>query len=367
MKNLTLLALGALLFASCDKKEALVNNKPETEVYLDLSDTSGYYFNKHSRTSIDNKITLGRVLFYDGQLSLNNAVSCASCHKQEFAFSDNVAFSRGFEGRLTGRNSMPIQRFSNSGLLSVGGVTKVNAGSLFWDGRVQDLNEMVLMPVANHVEMGIENIAELSQKLSRLPYYPGLVRDAYGDSIITADRISEALVWFLVSIRSDSSRFDKHNKRKSVDDFTAQELWGEQLFVTKYNCINCHMPFQPYTGMEGGSDIGLDLEPKDKGQGAIFGPQWNGSFRIPDLHNVAITAPYMHDGRFKTLDEVLEHYSKGVQDSKNLDERLKDMYGKPMRMNISKDEKAALIAFLNTMTDPVMRTKSVYSNPFRTR
>lgn len=368
MKKLTisLCTLSFLFVVACSKNDKTANNAPQKEVYLDLSDTAGNYYNGHIATEIDKKITLGRVLFYDTHLSLNNAVSCASCHKQQFAFADNAALSRGFEGRMTGRNSMAIQNLLPNNSFIPTSQMNFRTGPLFWDSRENNLEDMVLRPIANHVEMGIADISSLPAKLSTLEYYKGLVAQAYPfqPAEMTVDMIAESMAWFLISIKSDSSRLDKYNMTN--EGLTALELSGMNLFVTKYNCINCHRPFTPYNGNVGGSNIGLDAVLKDKGMAAV-GTGDDGEFRIPNLKNVAVTAPYMHDGRFNTLDEVLEHYSKGIMPAANLDDRLKGADNNPMRMNISDNEKAAIIAFLNTMTDYSILTKPTYSNPFKTK
>jgi len=366
MKNY-ILCLGIAITAlalSCKKDRDNTADAPMPEVYLDLSDTAGKYFKGNYEEVIDMKAVLGRVLFYDKQLSVNNAISCASCHKQEFAFADNVAASRGFEGRMTGRNSMAIQNFTNGNPGNMFGT--FTTGFLFWDGRETSLTSLVSRPILNHVEMGMDDINELPGKLERLGYYQDLFRDAYGDDSITMDRIANAMAFFMSSITSNQSRYDMYQQQKG--DLTAQELHGLQLFNQKYNCASCH---RIVTGAYPASEIaniGLDAQTKDKGAGAITGFGFpDGSFKAPNLRNVARTAPYMHDGRFNTLEEVMEHYSSGIQNHPMLDERLTDEYGKPMHMNISKAEMQSIIAFLNSLTDYAMLAEPKYSNPFKTK
>lgn len=366
MKNY-ILCLGlavSTLVLSCNKNNDESSNTPLSQIYLNLSDTAGRYFRGNYAEVIDMKAVLGRVLFYDKHLSVNNAVACASCHKQEFAFADNVAASRGFEGRLTGRNSMTIQNFTNGNPGNMFGT--FTTGFLFWDGRETSLTSLVSRPILNHVEMGMDDINELPAKLERLGYYQGLFRDAYGDESIAMDRIADAMAFFMSSIVSGESRFDMYMQEKG--ELTAQELHGFQLFNLKYDCASCH---RIVTGAYPASEIaniGLDAQTKDKGAGAIARSGFpDGSFKVPNLRNVARTAPYMHDGRFNTLDEVMEHYSSSIQNHPALDERLKDEYGKPMHMNISDIEKQSIIAFLNSLTDYAMLTEPKYSNPFKTK
>ena len=197
-----------------------------------------------------------------------------------------------------------------------------------------------------------------------------MVKDAYAREELQQDDIAECLALFVMSIKSTASRFD--NFVKTGSGLSSQELLGMSLFDSKYQCASCHSSSGGYRGgggFESGSNIGLDAVTKDKGIGAITNAisGMDGAFKVPNLHNVGITAPYMHDGRFKTLENVLDHYSKNIQAHPNLDERLKDADGKPMHMNISPAEKDAIIAFLNSMTDYELTTKSIYSNPFKTK
>lgn len=351
---------------ACNKQHDSLPAAPEKEVYLDLSDTAGVYYNGRFRTETDMKVALGRVLFYDTHLSLNNAVSCGSCHKQQYAFADNAALSRGFEGRLTGRNSPAIQDLFVTNQFFPGEQITFNTRPLFWDGRQTNLKKMVMQPVDNHIEMGIQDINELPGKLNELPYYRGLVKDAYDTETLTTDNIAESLAWFISSIQSGDSRFERY--RRGDEMLSSQEIWGMGLFDTKYECGMCHRQSTGYKGSDLAANIGLDAITKDRGAGATTGQaEMEGAFLVPNLGNVALTAPYMHDGRFKTLEDVVGHYSKGIQPNSNLDFRLKDISGNPLRMNISDAEKAAIVAFLHTLTDYSITTKSVYSNPFKTK
>ncbi len=299
------------------------------------------------------KATLGKVLFYDKQLSLNNSISCASCHKQNLAFADNVAFSTGFENVLTLRNSMPIQNL-NSG------------GPLFWDGREQSLSAMVMQPIKDHIEMGFDDIDELSNKLSGLPYYDDLFRDAFWNSEITPGNIAWALTSFVGSITSNNTKLDQ--LIRTGEGFSALEYQGLELFMTKYDCNSCHQVTSPSGYLSAGvfANVGLEENYRDVGlMNVTKQEQDNGKFKIPSLRNVTLTAPYMHDGRFETLDEVMEHYSVGLANNKNLDTRLRDKSGNPLNPKITKFEKTALIAFLNTLTDHQMISDPRFSNPFK--
>ena len=258
--------------------------------------------------SINQKATLGRVLFYDNHLSVNNAVSCGSCHKQAAGFADDAAFSVGFEGRLTGRNSKSIVNITGDSLM-------FNVGDpglpLFWDGREDVLQNLIARPVTNHVEMGVSDYSTLTGKLAQLGYSSPLFMNAYGDSTITATRMSECVAIFVASIQSHNTRFDQFvptNRFFSTvpqhpEVFSAQEYTGYNLFMNTYQCQNCHHIFSSTYSTDDFRDIGLDANYTDLGMGVITGNSTdNGKFRTPNLRNVALSAPYMHDGRFKTLD-----------------------------------------------------------------
>jgi cytochrome c peroxidase len=362
-KSIILSALALVAILNACKKDNLSDGNTQTQATPSLPDQPFNYFSNSGNPALveDRKATLGRVLFYDKHLSLNNAVSCASCHKQEFAFSDNVAFSRGFENRLTGRNSMAIQNLNSLVKGNIGGF----GTSLFWDGRESNVVNLIMRPVTNHVEMGIDNPEVLPAKLSALPYYKDLAVKAYGDENLTTERISECIAMFISSITSENTRFDKDNEGEA--SLTANELFGKSLFFNKYNCSNCHV-LHPggYTG-RGFFNIGLDAVAVDKGRGDIDGEIANGMFKAPNLRNVALTAPYMHDGRFASLKDVIRHYSRGINEATNLATELRDADGHPMRMNISEQEEDAIIAFLGTLTDKDMITDPKFSDPFVTK
>lgn len=332
--------------------------------------------------------TLGRVLFYDKQLSINNSTSCASCHKQNLGFADDVPFSRGFENRMTARNTMAIQGLGRQlpgflvkwrSLDEQGNVIHTTDSSvipfftnevLFWDGRESNLNALVLQPLVDHFEMGMQDMDALVQKLYTIPYYHELFTRAYGDSEITSEKIGIAIRSFIVNIRADNTKFNKVVAGEA--SFGALEVVGHNLFIGKYNCNSCHNLFATagYESfdLESGafSNIGLDEIYADQGREKVTGNASDaGKFRIPSLKNIALTAPYMHDGRFKTLEEVIDHYSIGMRANPNLDHRLRDEFGNPLTMNISSHEKKALVAFLNTLTDYQMMTDPRFSNPFK--
>ncbi|HYG20812.1 MAG TPA: cytochrome c peroxidase [Ohtaekwangia sp.] len=353
MKTRTLLLSLLMLALFCN---ACKNDDPELQTaYLELPGQPLDYgqFNDHIPT-------LGRVLFYDPQLSVNNSVSCATCHKQVLAFSDNTALSKGFENRLTTRNSMPIQNLAVSSF----GIP----ASLFWDGRENNLRQMVMRPIVNHIEMGISDPEVLARKLSVVPYYRDLFKNAYGTEEVTSAGIAEGLSSFLASITSTNTKFDRHNFQG--EKLTALEEKGKALFIGTYDCNACHQVQNPSGYIFAGtfSNIGLEDNYADNGLENTTGHRSDaGKFKIPSLRNVMLTAPYMHDGRFSTLEAVMDHYSEGIEDHPNLDPRLRSATGEPLNMHIPEDDKTAIIAFLNTLTDTHMITDPKFSNPFKAR
>jgi cytochrome c peroxidase len=305
----------------------------------------------------DNGATLGRVLFYDKQLSANNTISCASCHDQSKSFSDPDKLSTGFEGGLTGRNSMSLvnARFYEN-------------GRFFWDERAATLEDQVLLPIQDHVEMGL-TLTELEDKLNSIPQYDILFRRAFGDSIATSRNVSLSLSQFVRSMVSYQSKFDDglvqtNDPRPNFSNFTASENRGKQLFFSpQTNCSQCHST-AAFIG-DGARNNGLDSELTDLGVGGITNRNNDfGEFKVPSLRNIAFTAPYMHDGRFATLEQVIEHYNSGVRNSPNLDNRLRQDNG-ARRLNLSSQDKQALKDFLLTLTDNTFLSDEKFSSPFK--
>ena len=302
--------------------------------------------------------TLGRVLFYDTQLSANKTFSCGSCHEQKHAFSEPRRMSKGFTGGQVDRNAMSLVelRFHRR-------------GRFFWDERAPSLEKQVLMPIQNKTEMG-QDLTTLVTWLEKDPNYPKLFARAFGDSQINSERIGRALAQFLRSLVSYQSRYDEglnrvNSLRDSFPNFTNGENRGKGIFVR--NCGVCHMPGgqEAIFTMDRPANNGLDEDLKgiDGGIGDItFRRSEVGKFKSPSLRNVEVTGPYMHDGRFATLAEVVEHYSKGVKRSPTLDPRMRGPRG---RLDLSETQKADLIAFLKTLTDTKFLNDPKFSDPFR--
>ncbi len=311
----------------------------------------------------DHGATLGRVLFYDTKLSLNNSVACASCHFQENAFSDVVAKSTGFDNRKTSRNSLPI--FNNKYTMS-----------FFWDMEVHNLEDQVVMPIKDHIEMGIENLSDLEVKLRTIDYYPELFENAFGSPEITSTKISKSMSQFIRSIVSQDAKFDE-GVNSNFSNFSDLEIEGMDVFE-RADCNSCHSSAN--FGGTIAANIGLDLDYQDKGIGLLTSVESNGVFKVPSLRNIELTGPYMHDGRFETLEEVIEHYSMKIVEHQNLDFRLRNGGGNswdsepgggtgpfmsPLHFEFTQHEKDALLAFLKTLTDKTLINDEKYSSPFK--
>lgn len=317
----------------------------------------------------DSETTLGRVLFYDKQLSLDGSIACASCHMQEHAFSDPGILSIGFEGGFTGRHSMRLvnERFTEE-------------DAFFWDERAENLEEQTTMPIQDHVEMGFSGIDgqpgidSLLDRISSIGYYQSLFQFAYGDLEVTEERVSESLAQFVRSIQSFDSRFDEGfaqvaNLAQPFPNFTAQENQGKNLFVLPppaggAGCQGCHrapeFDIDPVMGNNG--VIGVAGDP-----GAI---DLNNT-RAPSLRDVfnldgELNSPLMHDGSFLTMEAVIDHYDdiSVDPDNDNLDPRLLGPGGVGQQLNLTQAEKAALVAFLKTLTGTDIYSNEMWSDPF---
>ncbi len=302
----------------------------------------------------DEKATLGRVLFYDDRLSDNNSLSCASCHRQELSFADDVALSEGIGDQFTTRNSMHL----NDLAWQLG-------QSFFWDFRSGHLHDAVIQPILASHELG-KTMDDLIAKLEAAEEYESLFMDAYGSTSITESKIAESLAVFISSMTTFESKFDQ-SVSTNFSNFTASELNGKDLF--ELNCAFCHVtphfgatsPFQFFVP----GNNGLDSVFTDLGAGEWFqGPMFEGLFKSPSLKNIEVTGPYMHDGRFATLEEVIDFYSEGVQFNDN--SAFRWLFGDHFTgYNFSESEKQDLISFLKTLTDDTFLTHEKWSDPWQ--
>lgn len=276
-------------------------------------------------------VALGKKLFFDPILSIDSTVSCASCHAPSAGFSDTEPFSRGVAG-VTNRNSMPI---INPGWMK----------SLFWDGRATSLEDQALHPVENVVEMG-ESWPHVISKLQRHPEYPLLFSEAFGTTQITTTLATRAIAQYERTLISANTKYDRF--RAGLSLLTEEEQRGFDLFFSeKADCFHCHGT-RLFTDNRYHNN-GLDNYYDDLGLAEISEKPYDaGKFKTPTLRNIAVTGPYMHDGRFETLEQVIDFYNEGTQAPETID----PLIGPNRRLNLTEADKQALLAFLNTLTDP---------------
>ncbi len=333
-----------------------------------------YYFGRTAEIPADNPTTvegveLGRMLFYEKRLSGDNTQSCASCHKQSKAFADGRQFSVGIAGLEGTKNAMSLANLLWS-------------SRFFWDGRSDSLEAQALIPIEDPIEMH-ETLENAVAKLQAAPEYPPRFFAAFGTDSVSAEHIGKALAQFQRTLISANSRYDQYLRGEYTP--TPLELQGMTLFQTHPvaetglrggNCGDCHLG--PLTSGElrdfqGFHNNGLDPDAYLKpGLEAVTGnPFDRGKFKAPTLRNIALTAPYMHDGRFNTLEEVLEHYNEHVQFSQTLDPLIIEasneivVEGEPIKLHLTDREKEAILAFLHMLTDSSFIENEAFSNPFK--
>lgn len=302
-------------------------------------------------------VQLGRMLFYEKRLSQDNSQSCASCHKQIDGFSDERKFSLGVKGLEGRRQAMPLFNLA------------WHKFGFFWDGRAATLREQALRPIQDTLEMN-ESLVNVIAKLKQDQLYKDQFIRAFGDDNITAERIGLAIEQFEITLISNRSKYDDFLAGKV--QLTESEERGRVLFFSEFDpntgakggeCFHCHVGdnFSMHTYLNNG----LDSEARftDLGRYEItLNEEQRARFKLPSLRNVALTAPYMHDGRFQTLEEVIEHYNTGVFYSGTLDESM-DHNLLPDGLQLSEQDKADLIAFLKTLTDLEFVKDERYSEP----
>ncbi|MAP80276.1 MAG: cytochrome-c peroxidase [Aequorivita sp.] len=285
-------------------------------------------------------IALGKKLFFDPILSGDGTQSCASCHKPDNGFTDNNRFSTGIDGIEGTRNSMPIFNLAWN-----------RDNKFFWDGRATSLEIQALEPVTNPVEMH-NSWENAISSLQNHPQYPTLYQEAFGTKTITKELTAKAIAQFERTLISANSPFDKYLLGEGT--LTEQELRGFQIFMdeSRGDCFHCHgNDNSPLWTDNKFHNNGLDAIITDKGLGNVTGdPNHDGLFKSPSLRNLAYTAPYMHDGRFETLDEVINHYSEGLVYSRTIDPLMKAVSRGGVQLSPS--EKADLKAFLLSLSDP---------------
>ncbi len=379
MKNAFYLLLGGFLFLSIqscsDKIDSAVHHYSSDEYelltqYLNLPEKTFDYTIVSNRPSIEtdlpfHKATLGRVLFYDKLLSVDESTSCSSCHHQENAFADNVRFSEGLNGQIGTRNSLPLG--NTIGFVKYYGTDlNVPTGQFSWDESKESINDQSKAAITSSIEMG-HDMWSLAKKLNEQDYYQVLFKKVYGNDGITESNILDAITEFVNSFSSRESDFDKGidiagSPYSYLPTLSESANNGRVLF--NKNCNSCHDISHNAIIMTAANN-GLDLNYEDNGMGTKFSnPDLDGVFKVPSLRNIELTGPYMHDGRFETLEEVIDHYSNGIQNHKNLDDLLK-IGDEAKTFDFSISEKQDMVAYLKSLTDTEFISTPKYSDPFK--
>lgn len=304
------------------------------------------------------KVELGRMLFYEPLMSLDGSISCSSCHKQEDAFSDIRRYSLGVDNLPGKRQAMAIFNLA------------WNDNEFFWDGRAHLVRNQSLMPIEDPLEMK-ETMDGVVSKLGAISLYQNQFIRAFGTETVTATRIALALEQFMHSIVSVNSKFDQFERGEAT--LTTSEERGRELYFAEYNpffpavsgadCQHCHggKNFENDEYLNNGLDAEADFT--DLGRYEVTGdPDDRAAFKVPSLRNIELTPPYMHDGRFGTLEEVVEHYDHGLQASSSIDVTLENT--RVTGLMLTQQDKDDLVAFLKTLTDEDLINDPAYSTPF---
>lgn len=356
---ITIIILMAAAIVGCKKDKS----KKETNNQVEQDFTPYKIDYKHFPTPTmpaDNPLTqagfnLGKQLFYDPILSRDNSISCSSCHNQVNAFDDTSRFSIGVDGKKGKRQAMAIFNMA------------WNSNGFFWDGRAELLRHQAVLPIQDEFEMD-ETIDNLVNKLKSLEKYNNQFTRAFGDEPISEKTISLALEQFMLGLVSNQSKYDEFLNGNAV--LTASEERGRKLYFQEYNafipdssgadCAHCHGGFNFENDRY--MNNGLDNTFTDLGFGAVSNKTSdNGKFKVVSLRNIALTAPYMHDGRFNTLKEVINHYNGGLKKTSTLDPALEMTRSTGLRL--TEQDKNDLVAFLNTLTDNKFINNAAFSKP----
>lgn len=360
-KHIALISLAMLFVLACDKEN---NNQSENPAILDETPYVLEYGNlSEPALPEDNPLTiegvkLGQLLFFEKRMSKDGSQACGSCHIQQDGFSDIRKFSVGVEGKEGGRQAMAIFNLA------------WHSNQFFWDGRANLVRDQALKPIQDPLEMN-ETLENVVVKLSESTLYKNQFIKAFGTDEITSERIGLALEQFMLSLVSSNSKYDQYKSGNT--QLTESEERGRLLFETEYNpffpdqsgadCAHCHggENFENDQYMNNGldieseiTDLGREMVTKDANDRA--------KFKVTSLRNVAVTPPYMHDGRFTTLEEVVEHYNSDIRESSTTDPAL--MATKQTGLMLSAQDKVDLVNFLKTLTDDDFLNNPNYLSPF---
>ncbi|MES2382206.1 MAG: cytochrome c peroxidase [Bacteroidota bacterium] len=365
-----LLVLVLIFYASCVKDKKLEFGQESPTPYI-IEYPSYFTPNNYIQPPADNPLTeegveLGRKLFYETMLSANNSQSCASCHNQSFAFTDNgLDFSVGVTGEKGTRNAMPLFNLAYQESKSA------SVHKFFWDGAAPSLERQSIVPIQAPNEMA-GSLPVIISRLQAHPFYPKLFKKAFGTDSIYTLLIQKAIAQFERTLLSFNSKYDQYLATRNLGVFTESERNGLLLFISENNpalglkgadCFHCHgadksvfmTDFQMHNN-------GLSENPTDSGLFRITNQSNDiGKFKTPSLRNLAFTAPYMHDGSLKTLEEVIDFYDSGVKNSPWVDPLIAKHL--PLGLQLTLEQKQDLIAFLQTMTDSSFIKNTKFAKP----
>ncbi len=340
MKNYISFLILALLISCTSEPSEITDDGyiplPDTAIAFEIpSNFPETTYDLTQNPPTENGFELGKRLFFDGKLASDGVVSCGFCHIQEFAFTHHTHItSHGVNGEIGDRNAQPLHNLAFM-------------QDFTWDGAATFLDSQFILPITAEKEMN-ETISNVLDKLREDDNYPKLFADAFGDQEITTERVFKAMSQFIVLMVSANSKYDKWQRGEAVT-LTDSEEAGRIVFDTK--CASCHAGSLQTDQSYRNNGLSIDPQFQDIGRERVTGlAEDNRKFKVPSLRNVEITFPYMHDGRYQTLEDVLDHYTDGIDDSPTLDDILRNSDGS-LGLSLSQVEKAQLIAFLKTLTD----------------
>ena len=365
MKNINFLLLLGLagFILSCQKETP---DPPPVDPPIEI-DTTPYILEYGNlpppNIAADNQLTiegvkLGRMLFHEDMLSKDGTQNCASCHLQEFAFSDTARFSIGVRDLKGKRQAMSVVNMA------------WNSNEFFWDGRAHLLRDQSLLPIEDELEMD-ETLDNVIAKLSDSKMYRDQFSRAFGSPEVTSEKMSLAMEQFMNTIVSYNSKYDQFLAGNAT--LSESEERGRKLYFAEYNpffpdlsgadCQHCHggENFENDKYMNNGLDTDANFEDFGR-ENATLLPEDRAKFKVPSLRNIAVTPPYMHDGRFNTLEEVIDHYNEGIQESSTVDDAI--LATKQTGLLLTEQDKTDLVNFLKTLTDTDLLTNTAYASPF---
>ena len=359
LKYVITVLTGIALLISCEKDDnpADVITIDETPFILEYGSLPTPSLPSDNALTIQG-VKLGRMLFYEKLLSKDGSQACADCHRQHDGFSDTSRFSIGVEQMPGKRQAMPVFNMA------------WHNNEFFWDGRAHLLRDQSLKPIQDPLEMN-ETLPNVIAKLNNLKAYKDQFTRVFGSDEITSEKMSLAMEQFMLSIVSNNSRYDKYLAGEI--QLTESEERGRLLFSAEYNpffpdlsgadCAHCHggANFENDQYMNNGIDAEADIVDIGR-QKVTENPADRAKFKVPSLRNIAVTAPYMHDGRFKTLEEVIDHYNADIRESSTVDPAL--LNTKQTGLLLTQQDKQDLVNFLKTLTDDTFLNNEEYKSPF---